>query len=160
MTEALILPRVEVECPTCRKTFTTYIGHTGEQIRTYCSHKCSTDRNVIRGVGRKVNGHAVTMNVSGYLLVWTPDRGRIMEHRYVMEQVLGRRLRTDEHVHHLNNIKMDNRIENLALLSPSTHRQETQREIGRRSQAKAARIRDLERELVMLRQQIAADTKE
>jgi hypothetical protein len=109
---------------------------------------------VIRGVGRKVNGRSVTMHVSGYLMVWVPGRGRIMEHRYVMEQALGRELRSDEHVHHMNNIKMDNRLENLALLSPSTHSQETRRETGRRAQAKAARIRELEAELIMLRQQV------
>lgn len=156
---ALTLPRVDVTCPTCSKSFSTYVGKNGEQIRTYCSHKCATDRNVTRGVGRKVNGRAVTMHVSGYLMVWVPGRGRIMEHRYVMERALGRELTSDEHVHHVNNIKMDNRIENLALLSPVTHGQETRRETGRRMHAKAARIRELEQELILLRQQLATSER-
>lgn len=154
---AVTLPRVSATCPTCSSEFETYVSSAGDPHRKFCSHKCATDRQVTRGIGRKVNGRAVTMHVSGYLMVWAPGRGRMMEHRYVMEQALGRELRSDEHVHHMNNIKMDNRLENLALLSPSTHAQETRRETGRRAQAKAARIRELEAELVELRRQMESE---
>ena len=37
--------------------------------------------------------------------------------RYLMEQHLGRELRPEEHVDHINNDKTDNRIENLQLLT-------------------------------------------
>jgi len=51
----------------------------------------------------------------GYRRIRVPDGRRIMEHVYVMEQQLGRRLEPGENIHHRNGIKTDNRIENLEL---------------------------------------------
>ena len=42
-------------------------------------------------------------------------------HRHVMEQHIGRLLFDEEHVHHRNHIRTDNRIENLQILSSSEH---------------------------------------
>ena len=45
----------------------------------------------------------------------------ILEHRYVMEQYLGRKLLKNEQVHHINGDKFDNRIENLIIVTQNEH---------------------------------------
>lgn len=49
------------------------------------------------------------------------DGKYVLEHRYVMEQQLGRKLRSDEEVHHVNGNKLNNLPDNLVLLSKSDH---------------------------------------
>ena len=57
-----------------------------------------------------------------YICVKVDGKSRYyLEHRWLMEQHIGRRLGTDEVVHHLNENKLDNRIENLEILSREEH---------------------------------------
>ena len=65
--------------------------------------------------------------INGYVLIWKPDHpyasknGYIFEHRLIVEQALGRYLRADEYIHHINGKRDDNRLENLRLV---THHKE------------------------------------
>lgn len=57
----------------------------------------------------------------GYICIKNNGR-EILLHRVVMENNIGRKLLKSEHVHHINEDKQDNRIENLQVLSNSEHR--------------------------------------
>ena len=46
---------------------------------------------------------------------------KVREHRWMMEQHLGRKLLPTEHVHHLNGDPLDNRIENLRVMDQNAH---------------------------------------
>lgn len=65
-------------------------------------------------------------NKYGYIIIFMPGHpnayksdGRILEHRYVMSECLGRPLLKNEQVHHKNGNRSDNRIKNLELWSTS-----------------------------------------
>jgi hypothetical protein len=63
----------------------------------------------------------------GYVRIFTkthPYRGKnnyVSQHRLVMEAHIGRYLEHKEQVHHINNIRNDNRIENLKIVTCSEH---------------------------------------
>ena len=71
------------------------------------------------------------------------------EHRLIMAKKLGRQLSETELVHHINGIKTDNRIENLSLIDPITHRAITTMESKWEK-----RIKDLEEENAKLKEQL------
>ena len=95
-------------CPQCEKVFSARVAS-----QVCCSKSCATSRRNWKG-GRSITDH-------GYVVVHTPDRGTVLEHRLVMERIVGRRLSFDETVHHRNQIKSDNRPENLELLDRAEH---------------------------------------
>lgn len=57
---------------------------------------------------------------NGYTIILI-DGKYVPEHRYVMEQYIGRKLSPDWEVHHINGIKTDNRIENLEAYTKRAH---------------------------------------
>lgn len=63
----------------------------------------------------------------GYVHIRKPDHprasvnGYVFEHILVAEEKIGRTLRDDEVVHHINGVKYDNRPENLQVMTNSEH---------------------------------------
>lgn len=53
----------------------------------------------------------------------------MLEHRWLVEQQLGRVLAPDEHVHHKDGNRQNNALANLEVLSPSEHAILTNREV-------------------------------
>lgn len=65
--------------------------------------------------------------VAGYRMTFLPmhpaanARNEVCEHRLIAERSLGRFLAADERIHHINELKLDNRPSNLAVLSHPEH---------------------------------------
>lgn len=114
------------KCAKCKKVFPKVLTSI-KTSEVYCSKKCANlINNVKNGLkkrgsnnyrwkgGRKKDG-------SGYVRIYMPNHPNkdahscVLEHRYKMEQHIGRYLEKDETVHHKNGIRDDNRIENLEL---------------------------------------------
>jgi hypothetical protein len=76
--------------------------------------------------GEKHYNYKGKQNDSGYVLIPMPDhpcatkRGLVPEHRLVMEEIIGRFLKPEEVVHHINGVRNDNRPANLWLFSDNS----------------------------------------
>lgn len=81
--------------------------------------------------GRKKGGRNKTRKsiktIYGYIQLFEPHHiqagknGYVFEHRKVMADKIGRRLKWNEQVHHKNHNKIDNRISNLELMTCAEH---------------------------------------
>jgi hypothetical protein len=106
------------------------IGKTGEQCPNYGKKMSNETRAKMRPIWDSIGDQrrfARKKHNNGYILVYAPDNpnsdkhGFILEHRLVMESVIGRPLTKDEYVHHINGNKSDNRPENLMITNMREH---------------------------------------
>lgn len=106
-------PEAIRHCRHCRKQFRTnpaYIRRR-KSAGIYCSRQCfDAHRSIPRKGIRDSHGYISMRGVRG-----------IRQHRWIIEQHLGRKLSTSEHVHHINGNKSDNRIENLEVMTATKH---------------------------------------
>ena len=74
----------------------------------FCSVQCKNDSAKRR------------YNKDGYIRILV-DGKQLLEHRVIMEKILGRKLKKSEIVHHINGVKNDNRKSNLELIGWGAH---------------------------------------
>jgi uncharacterized protein (DUF1330 family) len=117
---------MEKKCIYCGKTFYKLTGNRNRgkkkwEKRKFCSRLCA-----ITYMGKNNRKDSGKTTKKGYVLILSPNhpnkdfKGYVREHRLVMERYLGRYLSPKEIVHHINEIKSDNRIENLELFKTSS----------------------------------------
>lgn len=93
----------------------------------YGKHLSNEHRRKLSIAKTKIERPIIIRN--GYRYLFKPTHpnadcdGRVAEHVYLMTEHIGRSLAKNEHIHHLNHNRSDNRLENLKILTNSDHMQ-------------------------------------
>jgi len=110
---------VEIKCKRCGKQFKAFVSNIIRGRTKHCSWECAR-LNRIGKWGRSPGWKGKT--TAGYVLVVVEGNKLNLEHRVIMERLVGRKLLRSELVHHKNGIKHDNRPQNLLLVTTVNHR--------------------------------------
>jgi len=120
-------------------------GHNARLVTLEAGHKFTTNETIGEKHWNWKGGKRLDKN-TGYIRVRIGSRKWVYEHRLVMEQKLGRKLKSNELVHHLNGNKTDNHIENLEITSRSKHNHiHYKPNFGQQRQALTFSLVDMER---------------
>jgi hypothetical protein len=112
------------ECQGCHGTFSRRRDMLGGKreggwdfVQKYCTTQCFHESRFAAREAQRAGGDLPKGHISqdGYHVVKVAHGKQLKMHRVIMERVLGRSLRGNENVHHINGNRADNRPENLEL---------------------------------------------
>lgn len=119
--------KAKFKCKQCGKEVERYKSEMKRAAKNrFCSHRCTNFFHQASGGYSLKDG---TTRKRGYVLERAPGhptqcKGYVPQHRLVMERAIGRLLEAEEVVHHVNEVKDDNSLENLQLISKADHTRE------------------------------------
>lgn len=125
-----------VICPCCRAEFERPQKRVNAVVRRMGRWMCKPCANKENARLYSATIGSSTVRNSGYVFEKT-EAGWIQQHRIVMERHIGRKLHAWEVVHHKNEVKTDNRIENLEICEWSEHTRN--HHVGARRQGESLR---------------------
>lgn len=113
--------RVSFKCTVCDKPFERQLCQAKLNTTAFCSRACKgvVKRQELLGVGAPwYKGGGMTN--TGYWQI-SVDSKRYLDHRYKMQEHLGRPLTSTEAVHHIDGNKLNNDISNLQVMTYREH---------------------------------------
>lgn len=111
---------MQIKCDNCGKYFKTYKCYLKRARKNhFCCKKCEGEYKSLNNTFENWVGGYISKS-TGYKTIRINGKN-YDEHRLVMQKYLGRKLQKNEVVHHINGNKLDNRIDNLKLMTNQEH---------------------------------------